>query len=184
MVHHTYHALRLFVICAGLFSACHTYTQSGGNTDIKVVVLESLQDPSKPYIYVGDYGFLPMGAGPGSRFLRVTIDSATFTESTSMLCVNGMVAESQNGERIEGAQAVVGTVQQFEGRIIDGSGKPPTPGPPIYHIVPRRETTTDNSGKFSLCAKIDSASSLMIANRNYFIELYEVGRLVDSTWAK
>ena len=139
-----------------------------------MVDLESLQALLESYLYFGDYGFLAMGSGLGNGSLRVTIDSATFTESTSMLCAKGTVAESRSADRIQGAQVVVGIVQQFESRIIDKSRNPPTLSH-HYRITPHHENTTDSEGRFALCAKIDSASSLMIASQSFFVKLYNVG---------
>ncbi len=97
-----------------------------------------------------------------------------------MLYVQGQILESETSEPMADVLLMVGNLQRREGQIIDDSGRPPMPGY-HYQMLPHYRDTTDSEGRFRIHARIDSSSSLMIARKGYYIELYDVWRLVDSS---
>jgi len=172
------------IACLSALVACQPFMPISDQGKIaRVVDLRPLWDSTKPYVYSSEYYFMQVGAGPGSRFLETHFDSAIFTQNSSMLCVSGRVAEYGSTTYMKGVQVIVGTILRHQGQILRNDNSPPIP---MYHyqIVPLSEDTTDSQGRFSLCAKIDSSSSLLIASNSYYLELYKVGKLVDSAWTQ
>jgi len=145
--------------------------------------MRSLWDSTGSYAYFGDYLSLPIRPSGISNFIDVTFDSASYVDSTRMLCLSGQVMEYGSRKYMSGVQVVVGTFLRLQGQLIQNDTTRPTPAP-HFRMVPEYEDSTDSEGRFSLCTRIDSSSSLMIATKGYYLELYKVGKLVDSAWTQ
>src|SRR5690606_11049323 len=125
----------------------------------------------------------PLRPWRDGRFLDVRFDSTLFNNGTRVLCINGQVMQYGDTVGSPGVQIIVGTVMRREAQVINNSGMPPVTGD-YFWVAPNYENITDSQGRFSLCAKIDSSSSLLIASDSYYLELYKVGKLVDSAWTQ
>ncbi len=179
----TLQSLAVCLLSAVLMVGCRYSSLSGNGTTPRCIDLAELQDPSISCTYVDQSILLPSRPGSGRRFLRTHIDSASYAQGLQILYVNGQVLESDSSNVIAGALIMIGTLQRREGQIISADRRPPTPSY-HYQMIPQYEDTTDTEGRFRLSVRIDSASSLMIARKGYYIELYNVGRLVDSLRTK
>ena len=172
----------LLVVCINTLLAGCIRPSSDGGKSIRVIDLESFHNLSRSYSYVGEYSFISIrpSRGDDNHFLRVTIDSASFNESANMICVAGRVMNTTREIPLENVQVLAGKVQEHSARIIGNDRRPPVPAV-IYRMTPDFNDSTDSEGRFAICTKIDRESSLMIAKKNFFIEVYEVGKLVDSS---
>jgi len=181
--HAAYRSICSWMMCASLLGSCRSHHMVRENEPVRMVEMGTLWDQTKSYVYGSEYYFFPMRPSRGSRFLDVSFDSASYTPGNHSLYVSGQVVQYENSARIQNVQVVVGRVLREEGQIIRNDSTPPIPS---YHfrIIPTVEDTTDSEGRFALYAPIDSSSSLMIGTNSFHIELYDVGKLVDSAWTQ
>ncbi len=165
---------------------CRSHSLSDSTPAVRSVDLAALQNHLISSLYDNEYLVFPMRPGRGSpnTFLTVQIDSASYAEQAETLYVQGQILESVTSEPMADVLLMIGNLQQREGRLISAdSRRPPTPSY-YYRMIPQYEDTTDSEGRFRIHARIDTSSSLMIAQKGYHIKLYNVGRLVDSLRTK
>jgi len=177
-----YQSLCIWLTCAGFFLACRAQSTVDGTHKVRAIEMASLLNAGG-WIYFGDYISLPIRGGPGSKFLAIAFDSAAYEERTHRLYVSGRILRADSTEGLQGVQIMVGMFLREQGQLIENDRDRPIPA---YHhrIMPVLEDTTDVEGRFSIYSQIDASSSLIIANMSYHLYVYDVGKLVDSTWAK
>jgi hypothetical protein len=171
----------MVVMMAYWISSC---TGSGGLTERAVIHPDDIVrlEDSRSYVYLGNYQFFAMRPGHGSNILLLNIDSVTLMYKTGDIYIRGqvMVNDGYSEKPIQGAKALVAKISTHEGTLIEGTERP-TETVEYFRINDPQETMTDSDGRFTLRARADSASSLVIVHEGDAMIVYHIGKLLSST---
>lgn len=165
----------LFIACGGKISVHDT-------KDIVPVDIAQIEETVESYLYEGNYQFITMRSAYGSRILTVDADTAWFDRSTNIFCIEGSAIHGLKKIPLEGARVFIGTFKPIDIlRKHDSSMTPQHARHKVFVIEPYYEYSVDAHGKFNICTKIEPEFYLIVASKGDLFQLYNVGKLVDST---
>jgi hypothetical protein len=146
-------------------------TQQEGSSNL-AYSMDSLRIGER-YKYFGDYSF-GMLSGYGNK-VRALVQYVSLSRDS--IVIEGKAVDGEMGRPLHGVTVYLGHDRMYRANVSKPDGSY-AGGMGLYRIEPKDSSQTDADGSFVIRASILSSSKLYFVKSTYFMDIYEIGKIL------